>query len=325
MAPRCSGAAATAGAYGSWQLKVQLDGAEKLFSNPVDLAVFWKAVAGQDSGYRGKSLEAFFRALLEGRQDIGVPGYVGLSFSWLALLLGFLVIAILLTLVYRMRGRDMRRFNSTLTVLFVSCALFAVGLAASYLFQFTEKEALGLASFDRYMNIPRAMVAIVLFLLTANLGSEPGRTGTRVCVAMLVVVLALAPLKELASFALRRNEAYSESVRAPYETTVRRVPELVDEPTAKISVVSIGSRDFDLQLLAFCLRPLRAADYAADTLALTEDDVCSVSLTPADWIAALERDGFDYVLLFRLNERLRPISPPRLPSRLPFLKADCTA
>ncbi len=295
-------AAATAGAYGSWQLKLNLDGSVKLFSEPVDLSVFWNAVAGRDAGYRGKSLEAFFRALFEGRQDIGVPGYVGLSFSWLALVLGLLVLAVLLALAYHARGRDMRRFDTTLAVLFIGCALFAVGLAVSYLFQFTQQEALNLASFDRYMNIPLAMIVITLFLLGANLAAEPGRTGRRVAVAMLVIVLALAPLKELGNFALRRNTAYSKSVRTPYETTVRRVPELVDEPDARISVVSIGSRDFDLQMLAFCLRPLHVTDYSTGTLALTEDDICSVNLTPQAWIAALEQDGFDYVLLYRLND-----------------------
>jgi len=279
-----------------------MDGSVKLFSDPVDLSVFWNAVAGRDAGYRGKSLEAFFRALFEGRQDIGVPGYVGLSFSWLALVLGLLVIAVLLALAYRSRGRDMLRFDTTLTVLFVGCALFAVGLAVSYLFQFTESEALSIASFDRYMNIPLAMIAVVLFLLTANLASEPGRDGRRVALAMFIIVLALAPLKELGNFALRRNAVYSKTVRAPYETTVRRVPELVGESEAKISVVSVGSRDFDLQMLAFCLRPLHATDYSPDTLSLTENDVCSVDMTPQDWIAALESDGFDYVLLYRLND-----------------------
>lgn len=298
--------AATAGAYGSWQLKLSMDGSIKLFSDPVDLSVFWNAVAGRDAGYRGKSLEAFFRALFEGRQDIGVPGYVGLSFSWLALVLGLLVIAVLLALAYRSRGRDMLRFDSTLAVLFVGCALFAVGLAVSYLFQFTESEALSIASFDRYMNIPLAMIAVVLFLLTANLASEPGRDGRRVALAMFIIVLALAPLKELGNFALRRNAAYSKTVRAPYETTVRRVPELVGESEAKISVVSVGSRDFDLQMLAFCLRPLHATDYSPDTLSLTENDVCSVDMTPQDWIAALESDGFDYVLLYRLNDTFAP-------------------
>jgi hypothetical protein len=294
--------AATAGAYGSWQQKLNLDGSIKLFSEPVDLPVFWNAVSGGDAGYRGKSLEAFFRALFEGRQDIGIPGYAGFSFSWLALILGLLVVAVLLALAYRSRGRDMRRFDTTLAVLFVGCVLFAFGLAVSYLFQFTQAEALGLASFDRYMNIPLAMIAITLFLLGANLAAQPSRGGRRALVAILVVVLALAPLTELGNFALRRNAAYSKSVRAPYETVIRRVPELVDEAEAKISVVSIGSRDFDLQMLAFCLRPLHATDYSPETLALTEDDVCSIELTAEDWLTALERDEFDYVLLYRLNE-----------------------
>lgn len=295
-------AVATGGAYASWQLKLNLDGSVKLFSEPVDLAVFWNAVAGRDAGYRGKALETFFRALFVGRQDIGAPGYVGLTFSWLALVLGLLVITVLLALAYRARGRDMLRFDTTLAVLFIGCVLFAVGLAVSYLFQFTEQEALNLASFDRYMNIPLAMITITLFLLGANLASEPGRDGRRIAIALLVVVLALAPLKELGNFALRRNTTYSKSVRAPFETTIRLVPALIDESDVKISVVSIGSRDFDLQMLAFCLRPLHATDYSSNTLMLTEDDVCSVPLSPGDWIAALERDGFDFVLLYQINE-----------------------
>ncbi len=294
--------AATAGAYGSWQFKLNLDGSVKLFSEPVDLGVFWNALAGRDPGYRGQALETFFRALFEGRQNIGIPGYVGLTFSWLALVLGLLVVAILLALAYHSRGRDMRRFDTTLAVLFFGCAFFAVGLAVSYLFQFTEQEALNLASFDRYMNIPLAMIGITLFLLGANLTSKSGHEGRNIAIALLVVVLALAPLKELGNFALRRNSAYSKSVRAPYETTIQSVPERIDKPEAKISVVSIGSRDFDLQMLAFCLRPLHATDYSPDTLALTEDDVCSIELAAEDWIAALERDGFDYVLLYRLND-----------------------
>ncbi len=293
---------ATAGAYGSWQLKLNLDSSVKLFSEPIDMGIFWNAVAGRDVGYRGQALEAFFRALFEGRQNIGIPGYVGLTFSWLALVLGLLVIAILLALAYRSRGRDMRRFDTTLAVLFFGCAIFAAGLAVSYLFQFTQQEALNLASFDRYMNIPLAMIGITLFLLGSNLASKSGREGRNIAIVLLVVILALAPLKELGNFALRRNTAYSKSVRAPYEATIQSVPEFIDEAEAKISVVSIGSRDFDLQMLAFCLRSLHATDYSPDTLALTEDDVCSIALTAEEWIAALEHDGFAYVLLYRLND-----------------------
>jgi len=299
--------AATAGAYASWQWKLRLDGSVKLFSNPVDLSVFWRAVTGEDAGYRGQSLEAFFRALFTGRQDIGVAGYAGIPFSFAALFLGLLVFAILIALAYRARGKDMRRFNATLAVLFVGCILFVIGLAASYLFQFSQAEALNLASFDRYVNIPLAMIVLVLFLLAANLISQPGRENRRITIALLAIVLLLSPLKELGNFALRRNTAYSKSVRAPYEASVRLIPELIDKQDAKISVVSIGSRDFDLQMLAFCMRPLHVADYGSGALTLTEDDICSVNLSATDWIALLIRDGFDYALLYRLNDRFASV------------------
>lgn len=294
--------AATAGAYASWQRKLYLDGSVKLFSEPVDLSVLWNVVVGRDAGYRGQSLNAFIRALFAGRQDIGILGYFGFPFSWAALFLGLLACTILLARANKARGRDMRRFNTVLSVLFVGCAFFAVGLAVSYLFQFSKDEALNLASFDRYMNIPLAMIAIVLFLLAASLVLRPDRNGRRVAIALLVVILALAPLKELGNFVLRRNTVYSKNVRVPYEAAIRFVPELIDEPEAKISIVSIGSRDFDLQMFTFCMRPLHVADYISDNLSLTENDVCSANLTAKGWIVELEQDRFDYVFLYRLND-----------------------
>lgn len=294
--------AATAGTYASWQLKLNLDGSAKLFSEPVDLSILWNVIVGRDTGYRGQSLDAFIHALVAGRQDIGVLGYVGLSSSWIALFLGLLVLGILLGFAYKARNKDMRRFNLVLSVLFVGCVFFAAGLVVSYFFQFSQDEALNLASFDRYMDIPLAMIAIVLFLLAAKLVLRLGSNSKRVAIVMLLIVLTLAPLKELGNFVLRRNTAYSRSVRLPYEATIRMVPELIDAPDAKISIVSIGSRDFDMQMLTFCMRPLRVADFTSDTLLLTENDVCAANVTVKNWIAELERDQFDYVLLYRLND-----------------------
>lgn len=295
--------AATLAASVSWNIWLNHDGVQRRFDETIDLTLLWRTLTGQDAGYRSDALAAFFKNIFTGRQSVGTLGLFGIGLSWFALFLGLIGIAAVVSIfLLRKRGYHSRQLLVTLGALFGTCLLYVLGLAVCYLFKFNQMEAARLASFSRYMDIPLVMVLMALYCPIAEFVCDGEKTGLRIGVALVLVMLLLAPLKELASFALRQNVAYSLEVRAPYAAITEELTERIPDPDAKICIVTDGNRDYSIQLLNFCMAPVIVSDYSIDVLDVSDNDVYADGFSVEEWERALEEDNFDYVLMIRVTE-----------------------
>ena len=292
--------AATLAASVSWNIWLNHDGAQKRFTETIDWALLWRTLTGQNAGYRSASLAAFLKNVFTGKQNVGTLGLLNIGLSWFTLFLCLIGIAIFVS-IFLLRRREYRskRLFVTLGTLFGTCLLYVFGLAISYLFIFNQTEAALLASFGRYMNIPLAMILMALYRPIAEFVCDWEKTGLRIGLALVLAMLMLAPLKELTSFALRRNVAYSREVRAPYVTITKELPERITDPDAKICIVTDGNRDLSIQLLNFCMAPVIVSDYSIDVLDVSNNDIYDDGFSAEDWERALNKDHFDYVLMIR--------------------------
>lgn len=294
------GAAALA-AWISWNIWLNHDGAQRRFSETVDWTMLWRTITGQDAGYRSTVLTEFFKNIFLGKQKIGLLSLLNIELSWFALFLGLVVTAAFVSIfLIRKRKYPSKRLFTTLGVLFGACVLYVFGLAACYLFEFNQAEATQLNCFNRYMNIPLMMILAALYRPIAEIVCDGEKTGLRFGAALVVSMLLLAPLKELASFALRRNVAYSQEVRAPYVAMTAELPERISDTNAKICIVTDGNRDYCIQLLNFCMAPIIVSDYSLDVLDVSDHDLYYDGFSAEDWERALMEDHFNYVLMVHI-------------------------
>ncbi|MEN6417451.1 MAG: hypothetical protein ABFC73_00875 [Clostridiaceae bacterium] len=285
----------------SWNIWLNYDGAQKRFTESVDWALLCRTLTGQDVvGYRGAALAAFFKNIIIERQSIGTLGLLHVGLSWFTLFLCLIGIAVFVSIFLRRKCEyHSKQLFGTLGVLFGTCLLYVFGLAVSYLFVFNQTEAVQLASFSRYMNIPLVMILMALYRPIAEFVCDWKKKGIHIVIALLLVMLMFAPLKELTSFALRRSVAYSREVRAPYVTITEKLPEMIIDPDEKICIVTDGNRDLCIQLLNFCMAPVTVSDYSIDVLDVSNNDIYDDDFSAEDWERALNEDNFKYVLMIR--------------------------
>ena len=114
-----------------------------------------------DVTYHQEVVDNFKHAFF--RQNIAL-GIWGSTISYFSLFILFVIGAALLLRLQGREGDENRKLSNKICILIVlfSVILYTYGLGATYVSNFTEYEAVRLASYSRYMNIAYLMIAIVI-------------------------------------------------------------------------------------------------------------------------------------------------------------------
>jgi hypothetical protein len=142
------------------------------------------------------------------------------AFDWLALDIFW---AVLLSACYVGRA-DRRRMHSLVCLLIVGNVLYIFGLYASYLFTFSQAEALALASMKRYLNSYAIATNLVLLGLSWRLIPWPKKSYT------LSVVITLLWLACISVLALSKPDKQLAPLRVMQEAAALTQEALADQP-----------------------------------------------------------------------------------------------
>lgn len=287
------------GFLGLWKLELRMSGIHAAYQDPIDLSILKELILGRNQTYRQEVFLSYARGYLF---DRGLEiSHIGGKVSF------FLLTVITVTLLYvglRLFNQKHNRpvsENSWICAAYLVTALaFTVGLWFVYVFQYTEYEAVNLASFERYHSTPimaGLLAALVLFLY-----SEPEKTkaGLSLELGLLCVLLFLAPAANLWTLVGRETVINTRMMRKEYDAITEQIEKTVpqDSPIYFISQEDGGT---DRYIEKFNVRPRPvSSDWSIGT-PFFEGDMWTKEKTLEQWKQELT-EGYDYVAIYRPND-----------------------
>lgn len=268
--------------------------------------MFLNVLAGNDTSYRAQVIANYFAELTNGGTRIG-----DLAMPYTIVLPTLLVCVFFMTL-YVQKG--LSKFENAqikpciiyFVVIAVMVFAYILGLAATYIFKFSEYEALRLASMPRYIGILFASLwlSLVLGYLCAASASN--------CDAIHIVIFATLIIY-CSSFSTLRSYFSTEYVyssiasRSIYDNTALEIHNAIGNRNANVYLVVQGGNGFQNYVMKYELRPYQTVNLSGWSIGeapFYDGDVWTYTISPEDWEALVLND-YDYVYLFSVNDYFR--------------------
>ena len=278
------------GAKLAWKGILLKLGSKVVFSQPIDLIEYTKMFFFRTGGYyRQDCVEAFKRMFFS--REFRLPG-IGVLTSYFALTLVFAIA------LYALCGRLMKAqpertkaLRAAGILILAQLVLYVYCLGATYAYRFSVDEALGLAAYNRYMNIAYISVCFPLFFggfLTLSQREE--KLPLLVLCGLLLIA---APMNEVHSFLNRDGVAASYVRREPLDALAQTIRDNCAEGE-QVYFVSQGSDGRDQVIVQFGAEPV--AVNSALGHSLNPEEVSAEA-----WMDVL-LESYDYVALCQLDD-----------------------
>lgn len=266
----------------------------RAFSAPVDIPTFVNVVLGNDNTYRSEVLRLFIDAWTK----YSIPfGEFRLTLSYLATTILLLVFLFLVIFFLNRKSAEKAAVRRCLYFLIVvQNLIYIAGLCLMYMFKFSEREALELASFGRYTNIVLLMDYLVVLLLVSRLAI---RVSVKACLPIFAACMLLSPLGTVSQLITRWNTFLSHEADLFYGPHWEKVLSHTDESDS-IYFISQDDPAYEYFYFRYKLFPQMSKQNDAWSIGPSDDHV-SVPLSPELWRETLLRD-FDYVFVLRTND-----------------------
>ena len=227
-----------------WHAAVFFSGASRAFAVSLD--------GGLITPFRIEALKQFVLGFFSMRVNAGGAVVGGLSAVFLTVLsLSLLWFAC--RCYERLFPALAVRYRRLFLVAALAYPVFFAGLCLSYLFSFTQEEALTLAGYSRYISTVFFAGELLLLLLGADLIACKGIRGDKLLLSLLCVMTAVTPFLSVIHFLGRSNVQYSMEYRRRFAAGETAITSLSQDKPLRIYVLSLDPLD-DI-LLRYTLRP----------------------------------------------------------------------
>lgn len=302
LAAVCIPAAAVAASKASWICELKASHALIRANSKIDLIAYTKMMLfRKDDTYHqtvaDHMRDAFFHKYLT------LAG-VQIQVSYCA---GFLILSVCMFLLSRAVKKRMGKAFAVngLLILFM-CGFYVYSLGAVYIANFSEREAVGLASFSRYVNT--AYLAVFLVIIAGVLqvigDMEPGEGRNNRFVAVLLFVLCFIPHGNVVRWVCRERVRSSIRIRSAYEPLKKLIDQHCDGDD-KIYFVSQESNGLDFHITFYNARPNLVANdtYGGWNLGgpFCSTDVSAIQITAEEWQKLLLEGNYDFVAIQHSN------------------------
>ena len=282
-----------------WTLELETSGAKLSFSGEIQWPVLLDVLTGKDTSYRstliGTYRDALFsKGIVLERLDLNIS-YITLG---LILLCGLLLVWWLYRTYCPAQGK---RWGILLGIAAATVPAYTAGLCVTYMFKFSQYEAVRLASMERYLNIAYLGVwMLILLLLTNWLCQCCKRRGVKL--ALLLFFALTVPVEPFRDFMQGAYVESSVNARTPYEVLSREIRQKCDGDD-RIYYISQESSGYDYWVSRFNARPNSFSENFSWSIGepFYDGDVWTKNMTADQWQAML-LEGYDYVALYRIND-----------------------
>lgn len=281
-----------------WNYNVQSNHAVVQFSAPIDFADLVRVLIGKVDSYRTTTMKNFTHAIT---LHVVSLGNTNIGLNYVALFAVIMCGIYLICKAYQKKGIFSRRKSTfILTLLSVQTLIYVVGTCVSYMYKFSEGEAVALASFDRYMCVAYLAIWLILILLGLCYIQQMEKKYPAI-VIVLSILVCLSPMTEVFNFLKREHVRQSKEIRAPYEEISNKIQQMVD-PVSRIYIVAQGDSGINYWILRFNARPNKVSENFSWNISGTDTGEYAVRvISAADWREELCTE-FDYVVLYKIND-----------------------
>lgn len=276
------------------------------------------ASSGTEAKFSGKIIFSDFFGMLffhngtDFRQEVvdkAVAAFAERNMVFLFTKISYLDMLIVLSLVLVICSFYMfkkKQYSSVLSLFLHPIAvillvvLYAVFIAACYAYKFAKSEALGLASYDRYMNIPFLVLGIIALFTVVECFNESEKKNVLTALLCYGVIFCIN-LQPVSDYLGREFVDKSISYRQEYDLIVQTIENNCPEE-AKVYFVSENDEGLDLRIVRYSVRPVSIAnEYKESRLATLPK---SKKTTPKEWMDTLTGGDFEYVAIHSVDEAL---------------------
>ena len=206
-------------------------------------------------------------------------------------------------LIYQLlkEARPQKELRNLAAVAFAAVAVYIVGMGVTYVFKFYEDEAVRLASFARYINIPVEMLFFILLACCLTLRKPYCEKGLsrRTTAAALAAFALFAPWNSLLNSVTRLHAQAAWQSQEAYIQMAERVRTLCTNGTERVYVVASDSGMFEQVILRYRLRPVEVNDSAWDVfIDGREEDRFTARSTFEEFAECVMQD-YDYLVLYK--------------------------
>ena len=283
-----------------WSLNNVLNHVNKSFGNKFDFVSFINVLLGKETGYRRKVMGNFIEKMAYGYIEIGDTGiYLNYTVIALILLAMFSFIVYLAVKKCRADKKEARTVEVTAYVLFV---VYIVGLMITYMYKFSEFEAVELASFYRYVLIVylglSLFVAYGFVIYVAK--TECNKRVFNLIIVSLVVFCA--PMESVLTFTSGAYVGASIELRKPLQEYIDIINNNVESGSKVWYIFEGGSNETRLAV-KYGIRPNYLDGDVSIRTVINEDDDGSEIYSATEWMDLLCSREYDYVATYHVDEQ----------------------
>lgn len=279
-----------------WEFEIQIHRIAKQFNGKVDLEQLIKIILHKDDTYKSQVWSRFWRALMQETVEIG---HLNVQINYICfLIILFSVLFVLLKLLNKKVG-------AIIFTVILQTIIYVFGLVISYIFKFSEYEALNLASFERYININCLSIWMLVVIISTSLiyDLEDKKRSLYTLLFGLVIII-MTPSIELIAHLTRESVHESVAERTLYETVAQKAEEQT-EAGANVYLIVQESAGYEIYVMKYLLleRNFNSGAWSIGE-PCWEGDIWAVKKDADEWMNELCKN-YDYVILYNINEHFR--------------------
>lgn len=281
-----------------WSLSITLGGANRIFSDKIDFKNLFLVLIGKDDSYRSIVFKNYITELVTSGRDIGNTNIM-INYALLVL---FAVVGAYLVVYLVNKKQLVKKVNCAVTkyVSILTIVIFVIGMCVIYMYKFSEVEALGLASLDRYLNIVYFGEWLFITLSLLIYANNYDVNYKVICLLLICFSLTCTSLETIVTFTSNAFAKASLAIRQSYTPIADSVLEKLDGDD-KVWFIKQYSDNEDGLVFNYLIRPNYSDGYWSIGIPYDDEDGYTVKIKPEEWKDLLIKGNYDYVYLYDVD------------------------
>jgi hypothetical protein len=292
--------------YLSWSLSLPTTVATNTPFKPTDISIngFIEIIGGGGLGYQHTTLQNFIDAFFTR------PIIRFFNMPFFSIVICFVVLSLVLYIKYS--STEYRYELLALCVIIpIASLLYALSILLIYLFSFVEVEAVGLASYERYMSTFCIGVGTGLLMLMSHVSSK-NETSSRN--NQLVSNLGLLLIGGIVCAFIAPGSTYEGMIHnaifeqhdnaIEFKSNHQAFIDKVDLENDKVYLIIQQTNGYEYWTFRYYLHPISSNGNFTWSIGTTtyEGDIWTLSIDANEWSDTLIGEGYKYVYIMNMND-----------------------